>query len=74
MSRKFWVTVFGVLTSLGLWGGSDIQTDKLIEVITYLLSAYMIGTGIESGLQAIGKAESKTATHVPDPENPNPWD
>jgi hypothetical protein len=46
-SRKFWASVLGILTSLGVASFADVDADTLVGAIAAIVSAFSIGTGIE---------------------------
>lgn len=50
-SRKFWASVLGILTSLGLASFIDVDADTIVAAIAAIIAAFNIGTGIESGLK-----------------------
>lgn len=52
-SRKFWASVIGILSAVGLYAGGDIQAEQLTNAILVIVSTFTLGTGIESGLQSM---------------------
>ena len=49
-SRKFWATILGLLMTLGIYTGTDLEADKLVDAITLIVSSFTVATGIEHGL------------------------
>jgi len=49
-SRKFWASVLGILTSLGIATFADVDADTLVAAIAAIVSAFGLATGIEDGL------------------------
>lgn len=54
-SRKFWASLLGILASLGLYAGGEMEADRLVDAILVIVGTFTLGTGVESGLQALGK-------------------
>lgn len=50
-SRKMWASLIGLAVSLGLYNAGDIEAEKLVDAILIIVSAFVGGTAIESGLQ-----------------------
>ena len=52
-SRKFWASLIGLILLIvkGFWPDFPITEGQLTDVV-YLLVAFIVGTGIESGLQS----------------------
>jgi hypothetical protein len=46
-SRKFWASVLGLLTSLGVATFADVDADTLVAAIAAIVGAFTLGTGIE---------------------------
>lgn len=51
ISRKFWASLLGILTSLGVASFADVDADTIVQAIAAIIGAFTVGTGIESGLK-----------------------
>ena len=54
-SRKFWVSLIGLLSVAGLYWGNDIEAAKLVDSILVIVGALVASIAAEDGLSAIGK-------------------
>ena len=54
-SRKFWVSLIGLLSVAGLYWGDDIEAAKLVDSILLIVGALVASIAAEDGLAAIGK-------------------
>ena len=54
-SRKFWVSLIGLLSVAGLYWGDDIEAAKLVDSILLIVGALVASIAAEDGLAGIGK-------------------
>lgn len=51
-SRKFWATVLGVVSVLGLhFGGAGLPLESVADVLKWLVGVFVAATAIEDGLK-----------------------
>lgn len=58
-SRKFWMSVVGLLMSFGVYVGTDLDAETLVNAILVIVSTFVGSVAVEDGLHALARKRTQ---------------